>query len=130
MRATVLTHVVVLALLMGCATAQISELGSPEPISPRPGVSFDHFPRITELRWHPVPSVSSYSIEIDCFHCCEVGKWCSDVDKPRIRVSGITTTTYTFNWVGANLGRWRVWAVAADGKEGPKSAWQDFLYTR
>jgi hypothetical protein len=107
-----------------------SDLVSPQPVAPLSGSNFDHFPRTTDLKWKPVPGAISYSIEIDCFHCCEIGKWCSQIDKPRISTSGIKTTSYTFQWVGANLGRWRVWAVAANGKEGSKSDWQDFLYLR
>lgn len=103
---------------------------TPTPASPKSGVTFDHFPRITELTWTAVPGATSYSVEIDCFHCCGVGKWCTETGKPRLAASGIKTTSYQFRWVGANLGRWRVWAVGDDGKESTKSEWQDFLYSQ
>jgi len=128
--ATAPIGVLLLALLAGCSGMPGSGPVPPEPVSPKAGASFDHFPRTTVLSWRPVPDAVFYSVEVDCFHCCEVGKWCTELDQPRITDSHIRTTTYTFSWVGANLGRWRVWAVAADGKAGPKSPWQEFLYTR
>ena len=117
--------VAVAMLLGGCST-----IPTPTPISPKNGVTFDHFPRATELTWSAVPGAASYSVEIDCFHCCDVGKWCTETTKPRMAASRIEGTSYRFNWVGANLGRWRVWAVGSDGKESAKSEWQDFLYNR
>jgi len=117
---------VALVLLSGCA----SKLGAPEPISPKAGANFHHFPRTTELRWTPVGGAASYSVEVDCFHCCEVGKWCTEVGQPRMAASRIRGTSYQFSWVGANLGRWRVWAVDKDGHQGAKTEWQDFLYSQ
>ena len=120
-----------LVLVLGCATSPVSGLAVPDPLWPRAGSTFDHYPRSTELSWTAVPGASSYSIEVDCFHCCEIGKWCTQVGRrARIEASGIEATRYKFSWVGANLGRWRVWAVGRDGSAGEKSAWQDFLYTR
>jgi hypothetical protein len=43
---------------------------------------------------------------------------------------GVVGTQYTFNFVGANPGRWRVSAIRADGAEGPKSPFRVFRYTR
>ena len=114
-----------MAGLASCATRLPP---APEPIAPLSGTDFDHFPRVTELKWHPVPNAVSYSIEVDCFHCCQVGKWCSEVATPRISASGIKTTSYRFEWPATNLGRWRVWAVTSTGTQGTKSAWEDFLY--
>jgi hypothetical protein len=105
-------------------------LQAPEAISPANGTDFDHFPRTTELKWSVVTGAVAYAIEIDCFHCCEHGKWCTQVEGPRMRATGLADTTYRFVWVGANLGRWRVWALGPDGRQGPKSAWQDFFYKR
>jgi hypothetical protein len=41
----------------------------------------------------------------------------------------ITGTSYNFNFVGKQPGRWRVWAVSATGEGGPKSGWWTFEYT-
>lgn len=115
---------------LGCSRFTFNTLAAPIPISPEARAVFHHYPRTTDLEWHPVPDAASYSVEVDCFDCCKSGKWCSEVDKLFISVSSISDTSYTFEWVGANLGRWRVWAVSKDGKEGYKSAWQEFFYTK
>ena len=103
---------------------------APIPVSPPPGIVFSHFPRSTDIEWQPVPGAASYSVEIDCMHCCVKDKWCADVGKTFRLVPRIAATTYHFEWVGANGGRWRVWAVAPDGRESAKTAWQEFTYTQ
>jgi len=42
---------------------------------------------------------------------------------------GGSSTTYTFNFVGAQPGRWRVWAVNGSGMPGSKSGWREFRFT-
>jgi YVTN family beta-propeller protein len=103
---------------------------APVQLAPADGTVFDHFPRTTKLRWSPVPSAASYTVEIDCFHCCQAGKWCTDVDRTYKLVPNVRETGYTFGFAGAQPGRWRVWAVDVEGKEGPKSVWWGFRYTR
>jgi hypothetical protein len=44
-------------------------------------------------------------------------------------VKHVKGTQYTFEFVGAQPGRWRVWAVDAGGKEGPKTGWWEFTFT-
>lgn len=105
-------------------------LAIPVQLSPTCGSSFDIFPRRTTLQWRAVPGSATYVVEIDCFHCCESGKWCTDLGKTWQIKKAITGTNYTFDYVGAQPGRWRVWAVDASGREGEKSAWCEFTYTR
>ncbi len=105
-------------------------LPAPQLLSPPCGSVFDHYPRKTTLSWSKVTGAKAYTIEIDCFQCCESGKWCTDVGKTYRLLPNMNTTSYTFDFVGAQPGRWRVWAIAADGKEGLKSAWCEFRYTR
>jgi hypothetical protein len=45
-------------------------------------------------------------------------------------VANTSSTEYFFNWVGAQPGRWRVWAIDASGREGPRTGWWVFVYTR
>jgi hypothetical protein len=45
-------------------------------------------------------------------------------------VRGVTGTSYTFNFVGAQPGRWRVSSVNGGGVAGPPSGWRQFRYTR
>jgi hypothetical protein len=105
-------------------------LAVPRQKSPTNGSVFSNFPRTTRLDWDPVPGAAKYVVEIDCFSCCTAGKWCTDVGKQWKVVPNLTATDYTFDFVGAQPGRWRVWAVSASGEEGPKSGWWEFKYTR
>jgi hypothetical protein len=105
-------------------------LSKPIQISPTNGTTFDHYPRSTTVRWKPVPEATSYVLEIDCYHCCETNKWCTDVGETYKLVRNLTTTSYTFDFAGAQPGRWRVWVVDASGREGPKSNWWGFRYTQ
>jgi hypothetical protein len=109
-------------------------LATPRQISPANGTVFDHYPRTTTLEWSAVPGDTAYlryTVEIDCYHCCQSNKWCTDVGRTWQLVSDLYRTSYTFNWVGAQPGRWRVWAVnTATDQESPKTGWWEFRYTR
>ena len=104
-------------------------LAAPKQLQPPNGSVFNNYPRTTTLQWAPVPRAASYTVEIDCFQCCAVNQWCSDVGKTWQLVPGLTSTTFTFNFVGAQPGRWRVWAVGRLGHPGRKSPWSEFTYT-
>jgi hypothetical protein len=117
--------VMLLVLMDGCASMR---LAAPETEWPQARVTFNHYPRLTKVTWQPVPDADSYSVEVDCFHCCDLGKWCTDVGRATITASRIAATSYAFSWVGANWGRWRVWAVSSGGDEGLKSKWHEFIY--
>lgn len=96
-------------------------LHSPSPLSPSSGSSFNNYPRTTELKWRAVNGAASYMVEDEY----NDGKW-----EPFIKQSAGNTTSYKFDFVGMQTGRWRVWAVGQDGKEGPKSSWWGFKYTK
>jgi hypothetical protein len=100
---------------------------APKQISPPNGSIFDHYPRTTTLDWSSVPDAYYYRVEIDCFDCCASGYWCTDVGQTW-QVKEVTGTEFTFDFVGAQPGRWRVWAVYYDNVEGPKSGWWTFEY--
>jgi len=105
-------------------------LVAPTQLAPKNNEVFNHYPRDTTLQWMPVSGAASYTVEIDCYHCCESNKWCTDVGKTWKVVPGIEGTTYSFSFVGAQPGRWRVWAIGPGGEVGPKSGWWQFSYTR
>jgi hypothetical protein len=108
----------------------VRRLPAPSLVSPDNGTAFNHFPRRTTLAWRLVPGAKSYTVEVDCYQCCQTNKWCTDVGRKWKEAPGLTTTSYSFDFVGAQPGRWRVWAVDAQGRPGPKSAWWEFRYTR
>jgi hypothetical protein len=105
-------------------------LTAPVQDSPASGSVFNSYPRTTTLSWEPVPGAASYTVEVDCYGCCQNSRWCTDAGRTWDVVPGVTDTSYTFDFVGAQPGRWRVWAVDASGNEGPKSDWWNFRYTR
>jgi C1A family cysteine protease len=110
-------------------TKQSQSLVAPTQISPANGSVFNYYPRTTTLKWSTVNDATSYNVEVDCYSCCQINKWCSDVGGATRIESNLQTTSYTFDFVGAQPGRWRVWAVDSNGQVGPKSSWRYFSYT-
>ena len=100
-------------------------------VSPEDGSVFDHYPRTTKLVWKPVPRATSYSIERIFL---QRGQCSSEADHvppaARYKIITVNEISYTFDFVGAQPGCWRVWAVYQDGTEGPKGDWWEFTYTR
>lgn len=110
-------------------------LPAPIQLSPADNIEFHHYPRTTTLEWSQVEGAVSYTIEIDyCRGGIRNGKECVRPQPFAVTwnppLSGVTTTSYTFNFLGAQPGRWRVWAVDHEGREGFKSDWRKFFYTR
>lgn len=107
-------------------------LPAPVQLKPQDGIVFDKYPRITKLEWASVEGAVSYSLEIDYCQPDRIGRTCvkpTPLDMPaNPATTGITGTTYEFGFVGAQPGRWRVWAVDKDGREGFKSSWRIFAY--
>ena len=104
-------------------------VAAPLQIAPADSSIFNLFPRTTHYVWHTLPQATGYALEIDCFHCCVRDRWCSDVGQPTGRPPISLDTTFTDDFVGAQPGRWRVWAVDSTGARGPRSPWRYFAYT-
>ncbi len=101
-------------------------LAAPKLLSPENGAVIEHFPRDTTVVWAEVPSAAAYVVEWD--YRDNLG-WASD----RTGAAGSVRTVVpvaSFQFVGAQPGRWRVWAVDAAGSAGPKSEWREFRYTK
>jgi hypothetical protein len=113
-------------------------LNAPVQVSPPDRVTFYVLPRTTELVWNATPGAHTYGVEVDCLYCCSRTQWCTDVGRPYLVKRDLTRTEYTFHFVGAQppggrypfWGRWRVWAIEANGQEGPKSPWRGFAYAK
>ena len=116
--------------MSGAKEAVDGGLATPQQISPADGAVFDIYPRETRLEWSRVSGAANYSVEVDCMHCCTSGQWCTDVGKTYQVKEGLSAPNYTFNFVGAQPGRWRVWALDSAGKAGAKSPWREFRFTR
>ena len=94
---------------------------TPVQLSPANGTVFDIFPRTMTLSWSDVPNAASYTVEIQFFS----GGWVA-----HSMPSGLAGTSHTFDFVGAQPGRWRVWAVDADGEPSARSSWWEFDHLR
>jgi hypothetical protein len=110
-------------------------LEAPQQLLPVDGVEIYQYPRLTKLEWSAVAGAVSYSVEIDfCRAVAPMVKECKEPTPLQTRSnpppSGIKTTSYEFGFNGAQPGRWRVWAVDADGHGGAKSPWSTFFYRR
>ncbi|MGV9456598.1 hypothetical protein [Streptomyces sp. NPDC003635] len=96
-----------------------TSMQAPVQVSPADGTVFDTSPRTTTLTWEPVSGASRYTVEVEFY----------DTDwRPWIR-DETASTTYQFDFVGAQAGRWRVTGIAEDGSAGPSSSWWQFTYT-
>jgi hypothetical protein len=96
-------------------------LPAPAQMSPAHRTVFTNYPRKTTLYWSTVPGAKNYSVEVE-FN--SGNQW-----RPLKKQTG-PQTTYTFDFVGAQPGRWRVSAVDAAEKKGAVSPWREFRYTR
>ena len=103
-------------------------LAAPSPIEPPDQSVFSHHPRIVHFRWSNIPEAATYSIEIDCYHCCLKDRWCSDVQGTGYVVRSLKQPEYEFDFWGDQPGRWRVWTVDAQSQQGSKSAWSGFSF--
>ncbi len=112
-----------------------THLPAPVQLSPQENVVFNHFPRITKLKWEPVEGAVSYTVEIDFCEWNALRKPdCVNPQPLRLKenptTTGIVTTSYEFLFIGAQPGRWRVWSTDKEGRAGFRSTWRTFIYLR
>ncbi len=78
-------------------------LPAPKLVSPENLSRFGHYPRTTELVWEAVHGADGYRVETDYQYS---GKWWSE-DRGAAYTVDVSQTTYKFDFVGAQPGRWR-----------------------
>lgn len=107
----------------------VKGLPAPVLLTPADGTTFNKgFPRNTLFTWAAVPGAKKYVVEL---MACSNGKpndcfvW--PVDKPKHIVA---STSFTFGFVGAQPGKWRVTAIGANGVTGTPSEWWTFRYSK
>jgi hypothetical protein len=109
-----------------------SQLSIPEQLSPEEGTVFDVFPRTTTLKWQAVVGAAAYRVQIDYFGPLQQDDvtsgygWASETGG-QVIIHNVASTEYTFDFAGALRGRWRVWAVDSEGKDGLKTEWRTFV---
>jgi len=92
------------------------DVPAPKPLAPDDGAVFNIFPRKTHLIWEAVPGAIAYGVEVNI--AGESTLFSSE--KPEL----------TFDFVGAQPGRWRVWAVLLNSKRSPASERRGFRHLR
>jgi hypothetical protein len=108
-----------------------STLPAPMLLSPENESVLNQYPRKTELKWKAVPGAVSYVVQVDIRGLTENGTWYWASEKGMSYKQETTSNTaFTFEFSGAQPGRWRVWAVGTDGSEGMKSDWWNFRYSK
>ena len=102
-------------------------LAAPQLVLPADQAVFDSYPRKTVCEWKASPGAVSYILQWDYQ---SRGVWRLDQMNGEVFGYVVQGTTYTFDFVGAQPGRWRVWPVGASGTRGKPSEWRTFRYTR
>jgi hypothetical protein len=92
---------------------------------PYDATRFDVYPRSTTLRWLPVSGATHYLVEVQWENPTD-GLWHA---LPNYPVS-VEDPSYTFNFVGAQPGRWRVAGVNAKNQKTQYSDWWYFTYAK
>ena len=103
------------------------QLAAPVQLSPKDGSRFSHYPRKTKLRWRTVADAVNYAVEIQY---CPGHRCTNENARPFKLQDRLSNNEYTFNFIGAQGGRWRVWANGSDGKASSKSDWRTFSYSK
>lgn len=106
----------------------IKRPATPVPTS-RCGKTYNHFPRKMVLSWKKAQGAVKYFVEVDCYHCCKSGKWCSEVGG-KYKTFTTASLSQAFNFVGAQPGRWRVTAINSRGIKSAPSRWCNFKFSK
>jgi hypothetical protein len=104
-------------------------LSTPTQLAPPPDSLVGPYPHATTLRWSEVPGAARYAVQIDFLHYCQPGRWCTETATGNYGQVEAAGTQYTFDFGWAQPVRWRVWAIDAQGRPGPRSPWWEFRYT-
>lgn len=104
---------------------QDSSLPAPKPIAPPDHAIFDSYSRRLTCKWEASRGAVSYLLEWDYI---DQDAWHAESRGIPGTACEVTTTETTFDFVGAQAGRWRVWPVNGNGQRGNPSEWRTFRY--
>jgi chitodextrinase len=97
--------------------------GAPNQLTPADGTVFTNVPRTTTVTWAAVPGSIHYEVEVE-YQDPGGGPW-----RPWTSNHDLADTSWTFDFAGAQPGRWRVAAADANGRV-HWSGWWGFSYSR
>jgi hypothetical protein len=92
---------------------------------PYDATTFNAYPRSTTLRWLPVSGATHYLVQVQWENPTD-GLWHTLPNYP----VAVEEPSYTFNFVGAQPGRWRVAAVNTKNQNTQYSDWWYFKYEK
>ena len=102
-------------------------LTAPQLIAPSVNEEFNIYPRTTKFRWIASPGAASYLLEWDYGNN---GIWEAESNKRPGVAYTVTGTQFQFDFVGTQMGRWRVWPINAKGQQGTPSEWRTFRHLK
>jgi hypothetical protein len=102
--------------------------------APQNGAILGNFPRTTNLTWTAAPGSTAYDVDLAY---CDGGSYNHESTTPDYGCTNWVSyplvntpnANYSFDFVGAQPGRWRVRPTYPGGAVGPWSAYSYFLYT-
>ncbi len=101
------------------------QMETPILTNPANNVVFDQYPRTITLSWKMVPAATGYYLEIAY---CQAGE-IDCVSYPAVTISDPLASDYTFSFVGAQPGKWRVTTLASSPyRNSAPSAWRWFSF--
>ncbi len=101
------------------------QMETPILTNPYPNEAFEHYPRQITLSWKMVPAAVGYKIEIAYCLSDKVTCW----NYTPVTITDALKSYYTFNFVGAQPGKWRVTALGAPTyRDSTPSAWRWFSF--
>lgn len=105
----------------------IPQMPTPVQTGPANNEIFGHYPRSITLSWKQVPAAAGYKLEIA--FCSPDRSTCASY--PAVTINDPLKSDYTFSFVGAQPGEWRVTALASPGyRTGSPSGWRWFSFTQ
>jgi hypothetical protein len=102
-------------------------MAAPVQLAPANGAVLNAFPRTTTVTWNPTPRAIAYIVQ---WEYRTGSTWSGEQRDFPDYESMVSRPSFTFNFVGAQEGRWRVWPVNIEGLRGTPSEWRTFRYTQ
>lgn len=104
-----------------------AQMATPILTNPANNEIFGHYPRALTLSWKMVPAAAGYKLEIA--YCDASRTVCTSY--PPVTISDPLQSDYSFYFVGAQPGRWRVTTLGGGVyRDSTASAWRWFTFTQ
>lgn len=107
--------------------AQAVSLAAPKLVSPPDHAVFDTYPRRLTCRWEASEGANGYLLEWDYRYRDAWNAEFQGIPGTALMAKG---TEASFEFVGAQEGRWRVWPVNVYGRRGNPSEWRTFRFVQ